>query len=242
MTGGSRGIGRATAIIAGRLGWRVGVNYLANSAAADEVVRLVRESGGDAIGIQGNVAKEDDVVRIFDTLLAQWGRLDGVVANAGKVAPTAMLVDMDLSRLQDILETNVLGAILCCREAARTMSASRGGAGGALVMISSAASRHGSAGMMSDYACTKGAIDSLTISLAKELGPERIRVNAVRPAIIDTDIHASAGRHGRAQTAGALAPIGRAGTASEVGEAIVWLLSDKSSYVSGAILDITGGR
>lgn len=242
ITGGSRGIGRAAAIMAGKRGWSVGVNYAGNETAAQETVQAVLAAGGKAIAIKGDVAVEADVIAMFDAVEKAFGRLDGLVNNAGIVAPTADLADMPLERLKRLFDTNILGSVLCAREAARRMSLRRGGKGGVIVNLSSVAAKLGSPNLFVDYATSKGAIDTLTIGLSKELGPEGIRVNAVRPGIIATEIHASAGEPDRAARLGPTAPLGRAGTAMEVAEAIIWLLDDTSSYVSGALLDVAGGR
>lgn len=241
ITGGSRGIGRSAAILAGQKGWSVGVNYASNKAAADEVVEAVIAAGGKALAIQGDVAVEADVISMFEQT-KQLGRLDGVVVNAGIVAPASKLMDMDSDRMRRVFDVNVFGAYLCAREAVRYLAPSRGGNGGSIVLLSSAAARIGGPFEYVDYAGSKGAMDSLTLGLAKESGSENIRVNAVRPGLIETDLHASGGQPDRAQRLGATAPLGRAGTAEEVGESIVWLLSDASSYVTGALLDVTGGR
>ncbi|WP_341894138.1 SDR family oxidoreductase [Ferrovibrio terrae] len=242
VTGGSRGIGRAVAILAGRRGWSVGVNYAANEKAAQDTVLAVHKAGGLAIAIKGDVAIEADVIAMFDATEKAFGKLDGLVNNAGVVAPTADLADMPLERLKRLFDTNILGSVLCAREAARRLSTRRGGKGGGIVNLSSVAARLGSPNLFVDYATSKGAIDTLTLGLSKELGPEGIRVNAVRPGIIETDIHASAGEPDRAERLGKTAPLGRAGTAEEVAEAIIWLLDDASSYVNGALLDVAGGR
>ena len=198
ITGGSRGIGRATARLLGARGWSVGVNYAQNLAAARETVADVERAGGQALAIAGDVASEADVIAMFDALQQKFGRLDALVNNAGIVAPSSQLADMDLARLKRMFDVNVLGAYLCAREAARRMSTARGGAGGVIVNISSAAARLGSPNEYIDYAGSKGAVDTLTIGLAKELGPQGVRVNAVRPGLIDTDIHASGGKPERA--------------------------------------------
>lgn len=242
ITGGSRGIGRATARLLGARGWSVGVNYAQNLAAARETVADVERAGGKALAIAGDVASEADVIAMFDALQQKFGRLDALVNNAGIVAPSSQLADMELARLKRMFDVNVLGAYLCAREAARRMSTARGGAGGVIVNISSAAARLGSPNEYIDYAGSKGAVDTLTIGLAKELGPQGVRVNAVRPGLIDTDIHASGGKPERAAQLGATTPLGRPGSADEVAESIVWLLSDAASYVTGALLDVTGGR
>ncbi len=242
ITGGSRGIGRAVALMAGQRGWSVGVNYAGNQKAALETVQAVQKAGGRGIAIQGDVAVEADVVAMFEASEKAFGKLDGLVNNAGIVAPTADLADMPLERLKRMFDTNVLGSVLCAREAARRMSIRRGGKGGGIVNLSSVAAKLGSPNLFVDYATSKGAIDTLTIGLSKELGPEGIRVNAVRPGIIETDIHASAGEPDRAARLGPTVPLRRAGTAMEVAESIIWLLSDASSYVNGALIDVAGGR
>jgi NAD(P)-dependent dehydrogenase (short-subunit alcohol dehydrogenase family) len=242
ITGASRGIGRSAALLAGGRGWSVGVNYASNKEAADETVAAVKAAGGKAVAIQGDVRDEAAIIAMFDATEEAFGKLDGVVNNAGIVAPGSPLAEMDIDRLRRIFDTNVLGAYLCAREAARRLSRSRGGKGGAILNVSSAAARLGAPNEYVDYAGSKGAIDVLTIGLSKELGPEGVRVNAIRPGLIETDIHASGGRPDRAQVLGVQTPLGRPGTADEVGETIVWLLSDASSYVTGAILDVTGGR
>jgi NAD(P)-dependent dehydrogenase (short-subunit alcohol dehydrogenase family) len=242
ITGGSRGIGRSAAVLAGARGWSVGVNYTSNAAAADETVAAVKAAGGNALAIQGDVSDEAALIAMFDATETAFGKLDGVVNNAGIVAPGSALADMDIARMKRVFDVNVLGAYLCAREAARRLSTSRGGKGGSLVNISSAAARLGGPGEYVDYAGSKGAIDTLTIGLAKELGREGVRVNAIRPGLIETEIHASGGKPDRAKELGATTPLGRPGTADEVGESIVWLLSDASSYVSGALLDVAGGR
>ncbi|MCY0389719.1 SDR family oxidoreductase [Robbsia sp. Bb-Pol-6] len=241
ITGASRGIGRAAAIQAGGRGWSVAVNYVGNRDAAQDVVEAVKAAGGEAIAIQGDVAVEADVLGMFEEA-ARLGPLDGVVVNAGIVAPPQPLVDMSVERLRRMFDVNVLGAYLCAREAARRLVRSRGGKGGSIVLISSVAASLGSPGEYVDYAGSKGAVDTLTKGLAKELGAEGVRVNAVRPGLIDTDIHASGLQPDRAWRLGVNAPLGRPGTADEVAEAILWLLSDASSYASGTLLDVSGGR
>ncbi len=242
VTGGSRGIGRAVVMLAAKRGWAIGVNYASNAKAAHETVAAAKAAGGKAIAIKGDVANEADVVAMFEATEKAFGRIEGLVNNAGVVAPTADLVDMSLERLRRVFDTNVLGSVLCAREAARRMAKSRGGKGGVIVNLSSAAARIGSPNLFVDYATSKGAIDTLTLGLAKELGPEGIRVNAIRPGIIETEIHASAGEPDRADRLGPTVPLGRSGSAEEVAEAIIWLMEDKSSYVTGAILDVAGGR
>jgi len=242
VTGGSRGIGRATAIMAGRLGWRVGVNYLANAEAAAETVRSVVAAGGQAIAIPGDVSLERDVIAMFDAAQAAFGPITALVNNAGVVAEKSGLAGMTLERMRRVFDTNVLGAYLVAREGARRMPTDRGGPGGAMVNVSSMAATLGAPGQYLDYAGSKGAIDTLTIGLGRELAPAGVRVNGVRPGIIETDIHASGGEPDRAALLGPSAPMGRAGTADEVAEAIIWLLSDAASYVTGTTIDISGGR
>ena len=242
VTGGSRGIGRATARLAAARGWSVAVNYARDEAAAHEVVDEIARGGGKAVALRGDVTNEDEIAAVFEGAARALGPLSGVVVNAGIVAPTARLVDMGAERMRRVFEVNVIGALLTAREAARCLSISRGGAGGSLVLISSAASRLGSPGVYVDYAASKGAIDTLTLGLAKELAADGVRVNAVRPGLIETEIHASGGEPDRAFKVGATAPMGRPGKAEEVAEAIVWLLGASSSYVTGALLDVSGGR
>jgi NAD(P)-dependent dehydrogenase (short-subunit alcohol dehydrogenase family) len=242
ITGGSRGIGRAAALLAGARGWSVAINYASNRQAAEDTAAAVRGAGGRAAIMQGDVASEADVIAMFEAAERDLGPLDGVVVNAGIVAPGMKLAEMSAERMRRIFEVNVLGAYLCAREAARRLPKSKNGRGGAIVLVSSVAARLGSPFEYVDYAGSKAALDTLAIGLAKELGPEGVRVNAVRPGLIDTEIHASAGAPDRAARLAAAMPLGRAGTAEETGEAIVWLLSDASSYVTGAILDVAGGR
>jgi NAD(P)-dependent dehydrogenase (short-subunit alcohol dehydrogenase family) len=242
ITGGTRGIGRATALKCARKGWSLALTYIGNQAAAEEAAREVRAAGGHAITLRGDVAVEADVIAMFGEAESRLGRLDGVVINAGIVAPSMPLADMDSARLKRMFQVNVYGAYLCARESARRLSKDRGGAGGAMVLISSAASRLGSPFEYVDYAGSKAALDTLTIGLAKELAQQGVRVNAVRPGLIETDIHASGGQPDRARRLGATTPMGRAGHPEEVAEAIVWLLDDGASYTTGAILDVAGGR
>jgi NAD(P)-dependent dehydrogenase (short-subunit alcohol dehydrogenase family) len=242
ITGASRGIGAATALLAASQGYAVAVNYASNSLAAYEVVRQIRAGGGRAIAVQADVAIEAQVLAMFEKVDAEFGRLSALVNNAGVVDQTARVDEMSLARLQRMFEINVFGAFMCAREAVRRMSTRHKGEGGAIVNVSSAAARLGSPGSYVDYAAAKGAIDTFTIGLAKEVAAEGIRVNAVRPGIIETDIHASGGLPNRAADLAPQLPMQRAGTAQEVAESILWLLSEKSAYTTGALLDIAGGR
>lgn len=242
ITGGGRGIGRATALLAARDAWSVAINFARDQDAAGDTARLVQEAGGRAFTVQGDVTVEQDVIRIFETARAGLGGLDGVVVNAGIVGPASQLADMSAERIRRMFEVNAIGSFLCARQAARMLSTQRGGAGGSIVVVSSVAAKLGSPFEYIDYAASKAALDTLTIGLAKELGGQGVRVNAVRPGLIDTDIHASGGQPDRAARLGATTPMGRAGTADEVAEAIIWFLSDAASYTTGAILDVAGGR
>lgn len=242
ITGGSRGIGAATALLAAQRGYAVAVNYSTHEGAADEVVRQIRASGGKAITVQADVAVEAQVMAMFEKIDAQLGRLTALVNNAGVVDMAARVDEMSVTRLRRMFDINVVGSFLCAREAVLRMSTRHGGVGGAIVNLSSVAARLGGAGQYVDYAASKGAIDALTVGLAKEVAMEGIRVNAVRPGIIETDIHASGGQPGRAQQMAPLVPMQRAGSAREVAQAIVWLLSDESSYTTGSLLDVAGGR
>ena len=236
VTGGSRGIGRATALLCGARGWNVAIGYARDDGAAARTVSGVEASGGAAFAMRGDVREEGAAIALFDRAQETFGGLDGVVNNAGVVAPKSTLAEMDVARMRRVFDTNVLGAYLVAREAARRMT------GGSIVNVSSAAARLGSAGEYVDYAGSKGAVDTMTTGLANELAPRGIRVNAVRPGLIETDIHASGGQPDRAARIGARTPLGRAGTADEVAQAILWLLSDDASYVTGAFLDVSGGR
>ena len=242
VTGGSRGIGAATALAGAKAGYAVAVNYQSNSLAADEVVRRIREGGGQALALQADVSREDEVLALFARIDAKWGPLAALVNNAGVVDVSARVDAMTVARLSRMLNTHVLGSFVCAREAVLRMSTRHGGAGGAIVNVSSAAARLGSPGQYVDYAACKGAIDTFTLGLAKEVATEGIRVNAVRPGIIDTEIHASGGEPDRAQRLAPQVPMQRAGSAQEVAQSILWLLGPQSSYCTGAILDVAGGR
>jgi len=242
VTGGSRGIGAATALLAAQQGWTVAVNYTAQSLAADEVVHTIRTSGGSALAVQADVADEAQVLRMFETVDAQLGRLTGLVNNAGVVDMKARVDEMSVARWRRMFDINVIGSMLCAREAVRRMSTRHGGAGGSVVNVSSAASRLGSPGQYVDYAAAKGAIDAFTIGLAKEVAAEGVRVNAVRPGLIETEIHASGGLPNRVNELKHQVPMQRGGTADEVAQAIVWLLSDSASYTTMSLLDVSGGR
>lgn len=242
VTGGSRGIGAATALMAAARGWRVALSYKGNARAAEAVVAQIRAAGGEAIAVQADVSVEADVLRLFSTVDEQLGTLASLVNNAGMLEQQMRLDQMALDRWQRVFEANVFGSFLCARQAVLRMSTKHGGSGGNIVNLSSAASRIGSPNEFIDYAAAKGAIDSMTIGLAKEVAAEGIRVNAVRPGLIYTDIHALAGEPGRVDRAKAGVPMQRGGTAEEVAEAVLWLASEQASYVTGTLLDATGGR
>jgi NAD(P)-dependent dehydrogenase (short-subunit alcohol dehydrogenase family) len=242
ITGASRGIGRATALLAAERGWPVAINYRTDARAAAETAAQAQRRGARATTVRADVSVEADVIGMFEQAQGDLGPFGGVVINAGIVAPAVPLADMSAERLERMFRVNVLGAYLCAREAARRLSRSRGGSGGSVVLVSSAASRIGSPGEYVDYAGSKAALDTLAMGLAKELGVEGVRVNAIRPGLIETGIHASSGDPHRARRLGASTPLARAGRPEEIAEAIVWLLSDAASYVTGAILDVAGGR
>jgi NAD(P)-dependent dehydrogenase (short-subunit alcohol dehydrogenase family) len=242
VTGASRGIGAATALLAARRGYTVAVNYASNRAAADEVVASIRQAGGKAIAIQADVAHEDQIIAMFERIDRELGRLTALVNNAGVVDMSQRVDEMTTARLKRMFDINVLGTIVCAREAIKRMSTKHGGAGGAIVNVSSAASRLGSPGQYVDYASAKGAVDAFTLGLAKEVAAEGIRVNAVRPGLIETDIHASGGIPDRVKQLAHMVPMQRGGTADEVAESIVWLLSPEASYVTMSLLEVSGGR
>ena len=246
ITGASRGIGAATARLAAAQGWDVAINYTRDAAAAESVAQAVRALGRQALTLRADVADETQVLAMFDTLdrhTKDGGSvLAGLVNNAGVVDVAARVDAMSGARLQRMFNVNVFGTMVCAREAVRRMSTRHGGTGGAIVNVSSAASRLGSPGQYVDYAAAKGAVDVFTLGLAREVAAEGVRVNAVRPGIIDTDIHASGGQPERARQLAPQVPMQRAGTADEVAQAITWLLSAAASYTTGALLDVTGGR
>lgn len=242
VTGASRGIGAATARLAALGGWAVAVNYSANSLAADEVVRTIRAAGGRAMAVRADVADETQVLAMFEQIDAKLGRLTGLVNNAGVVDAALPVAEHSLARWRRMFDINVIGSLLCAREAVRRMSTQRGGAGGSIVNVSSAAARLGSPHQYVDYAAAKGAIDAFTLGLAKEVAADGIRVNAVRPGLIDTDIHASGGWPGRVNELKGQVPMQRGGTAQEVAELIVWLLSEQSPYTTMSLIEVSGGR
>ncbi len=242
ITGGSRGIGAATAVLAAERGWQVAISYLGNASAADAVVAQVRAKGGNALAVQADVGNDEDVLRLFKTVDDELGPLASLVNNAGMLELQTRLDQMDLARWQRVFSANVFGSFQCAKQAVLRMSIRHGGQGGTIVNVSSAAARIGSPNEFIDYAAAKGAVDVMTLGLAKEVAAEGIRVNAVRPGLIYTDIHASAGEPGRVDRAKVGVPMQRGGTATEVAETIVWLASEQSSYVTGTLLDVTGGR
>jgi NAD(P)-dependent dehydrogenase (short-subunit alcohol dehydrogenase family) len=241
ITGGSRGIGRATALAAAARGFKIVVGYASNEAAANEVVGKIEVSNGKAIAVKCDVGDEADIIALFKAA-DEFGTLHALVNNAGIVGPTVRVEDMSAERISRMLAVNVTGSILCAREAVRRMSTRHGGKGGVIVNLSSVAAKLGSPNTYVDYAASKGAIDSFTIGLGHEVADEGIRVAAVRPGLIDTEIHASGGDPDRAHRLASNVPMKRVGTATEISNAIVWLLSDEASYVTSTILDVSGGR
>lgn len=242
VTGGGRGIGAATALAAARRGYVVAVNYRRDAAAADQVVRAIREGGGRAQAFAADVAVEAEVVELFVNVERSLGPLTALVNSAGVLETQRRVESIDAARMQRIFATNVFGTLLCCREAVRRMSTRHGGHGGAIVNVSSVAARTGSPGEYVDYAASKGAVDSLTVGLAHEVATEGIRVNGVRPGFIYTDMHADGGEPGRVDRVKAFVPMRRGGQAEEVAQAICWLLSDEASYSTGTFIDVAGGR
>lgn len=242
ITGASRGIGAATARRAAAEGYALCLNFHQRQDAAQQLLEELKSTGAHAIAVAADVADEAQVARLFSTLDAEFGRLDVLVNNAGMLERQMRLDEMDAARLARVFAVNVTGSFFCAREAVRRMSSRHGGSGGAIVNVSSIAARLGAPNEYIDYAAAKGAIDSMTLGLAKEVAAEGIRVNAVRPGVIDTDIHASGGEPGRVARVSASVPMGRGGRAEEVAEAILWLASEKASYTTGALVDISGGR
>jgi len=241
VTGGSRGIGRATAVAAAARGFRVCVGYVSNEAAAHEVVSAIEAKNGNAIAVKCDVGNERDILALFNAA-DKFGTLGALVNNAGIVGPTARVEDMSAERISRMMAVNVTGSMLCAREAVKRMSTRHGGKGGVIVNLSSVAAKLGSPNTYVDYAASKGAVDSFTIGLGHEVAGEGIRVVAIRPGLIDTEIHASGGEPDRAHRFSHMVPMKRVGTAEEIANAVVWLISDEASYVTSAILDVSGGR
>jgi NAD(P)-dependent dehydrogenase (short-subunit alcohol dehydrogenase family) len=242
VTGAGRGIGAATARLAAARGYAVGVNYLRNRAAAEAVVAEIARAGGRALAVPADVSAEGEVARMVDAVERSLGPVAALVNNAGILERQMRLEDMTLERFERVLAANLTGTFLCAREAVRRMSTRRGGAGGAIVNLSSMAARLGAPGEYVDYAAAKGAIDALTVGLAKEVARDGIRVNAVRPGLIYTEIHASGGEPGRVERLKDAVPLGRGGQPEEVARAVLWLASDDASYVTGSFVDVSGGR
>jgi len=244
ITGGSRGIGRATALLLAQQGYRVAINYRSNGEAADKLVAEIQENHGQALALQADIGVESEVKAMFKRLDETWGRLDALVNNAGILEQQLPLVDLDLARWHRVFNTNVFGAFLVTQQAIVRMATSKGGSGGAIVNVSSGAAKTGSPFEYVDYAASKGALDSMTIGLAKELAEESIRVNGVRPGFIYTDMHADGGEPERVNrmVSTQQIPLGRGGQPEDVAEAIAWLLSDKASFCTGTFIDTTGGR
>ena len=242
VTGGSRGIGAAVARLAGKAGYGVAVNYASNEAAARAVVDEIVSGGGEAFAVQADIGNEADIVEMFTMVDRRFGPLDALVNNAGIVDRKSRVDEMSAARIERMMRINVIGSMLCAGAAVKRMSTSRGGKGGAIVNVSSVAATHGAAGDYVDYAASKGAIDTFTIGLAREVAAEGIRVNAVRPGIVDTEIHASGGQPGRPAAMRQAIPMKREGAAEEIAQAILWLLSDEASYTTGALMDVSGGR
>lgn len=242
ITGGGRGIGAATARLASMKGWAVCVNYHSRSQSADALVEEIIRGGGKALAVKADVSNEHDVISLFEKTENELGAIQALVNSAGVIAPQSKLVDFDAERIRHVFDINVVGSFLCAREAVKRMSTLHGGRGGSIVNLSSAASRIGSPNEFIDYAASKGAIDTLTLGLSKEVAEEGVRVNAVRPGLIETELHGETGDPDRPEKLKSFIPMKRAGSAEEVANAIVWLMSDESSYVTGSLLDVAGGR
>ena len=242
ITGGSRGIGAATAVLAARKGWNVLISYQHQRAAADAVVQQCQQLGAQALAVQADMAEEAQILKLYAALDQQFGRLDALVNNAGVVDTAQTLAEFSMQRLERMFRINTIAAFVCAREAVLRMSTARGGHGGAIVNVSSIAARLGAPRQYVDYAASKGAVDVMTLGLAKEVAAEGIRVNAVRPGLIETDIHASGGQPDRVQRLAPNVPMRRGGTAEEVADAIVWLMSDGSRYTTGSLIEISGGN
>ena len=242
ITGGSRGIGKATAIKAAKKGYAVCINYKSNKAAAEDIVNTIVSAGGTAIALQADISVEEEVINLFKRLDDSLGRITALVNNAGILDAQSLVVNMTAERFQRVFATNVLGTFLCAKEAVKRMSLHNGGNGGAIVNVSSKASTHGGSFEYVDYASSKGAVDTFTMGLAKEVAADGIRVNGVRPGVIYTDIHASGGEAGRVDRIAPTVPMKRGGQPEEVADAILWLLSNEASYITGVLVDVTGGR
>ncbi|MGB1256765.1 MAG: SDR family oxidoreductase [Thiolinea sp.] len=242
ITGGSRGIGAVTAVLAAEKGWDVVISYRLREDEAEKVATIIKQLGQRVLAVKSDVGSADEIKALFKQIDAEFGRLDALVNNAGVLNLASQVVDMSVERLQNVFNINVIGSFLCAQEAIKRMALSRGGQGGTIVNVSSAAARLGAANEYIDYAATKGAIDTFTLGLSKEVAADGIRVNAVRPGLIETDIHADSGDPDRAQRLQQFVPMQRTGSALEVAGPIVWLLSEEASYVNGALLDVGGGR
>ena len=242
ITGGSRGIGASTAILAAKKGWNVCITYKNRSSEAGSVVSEIEKLGKRCLSIRADIGIEEDIISLFEKIFSEFGRLDALVNNAGIITHQSTLIDMSASRLNEVFNINVVGSFLCAREALKRMSISRGGQGGAIVNLSSAAARIGSPNEFIDYAASKGAIDTMTLGLSKEVAEDGVRVNAVRPGLIETELHGDAGDINRPDKLKKFIPMKRSGSADEVASSIVWLMSDEASYVNGALLDVAGGR
>lgn len=242
ITGGSRGVGAETAILAAKKGWDVCLSYRNRESDAADVVSEVERCGRRALSLRADIGSEEDVISLFENIDDKFGKLDALVNNAGIITPQSPLAEMSIARLQNIFNINVVGSFICAREAIKRMSISHGGKGGAIVNLSSAAARIGSPNEFIDYAASKGAIDTMTLGLSKEVAEDGIRVNAVRPGLIETELHGDAGDINRPEKLKQFIPMKRAGSAGEVANSIVWLMSEEASYVNGALLDVAGGR